>query len=73
MANIATSGDAVKSSPHNYARISAAAKYLQIGRSTLYEWCRKRAHEGFPQPIKAGARVSLIDLNALDAFLEGQA
>jgi predicted DNA-binding transcriptional regulator AlpA len=53
-----------------YARAAAAARHFQIGRSTLWQWCAKRA--GFPQPLRAGPRVSLFDLNAIDAFLKGQ-
>jgi predicted DNA-binding transcriptional regulator AlpA len=56
-----------------YARASAAASYFKIGRSTLYEWCRTRASEGFPQPLKVGPRVALFDLDALEAFMGARA
>jgi predicted DNA-binding transcriptional regulator AlpA len=59
----------VNPQPH-YARAAAAASHFKIGRSTLWQWCAKRS--GFPQPLRAGPKVSLFDLNAIDAFLRGQ-
>lgn len=58
---------------HRYARASAAAKHFQIARSTLWLWTKSRKHEGFPQPLKAGEKVTLFDINAIDAFLKAQA
>ena len=55
----------------NYARAKAACAHFQIARSTLWQWCRTR--EGFPQPLRAGPKVSLHDLNAIDAFLKSDA
>lgn len=46
------------------------AHYLKISLSTLWHWCKTR--EGFPKPIKAGQRVTLFDLNAIDAWLQSQ-
>lgn len=54
-----------------YARAAAAARHFQIGRSTLWEWARCRA--GFPKPIKAGPRVALFDLPAIERFISGGA
>ena len=51
----------------NYARAKAACAHFQIARSTLWQWIKTR--HGFPQPLKAGPKVSLHDLNAIDAFL----
>jgi predicted DNA-binding transcriptional regulator AlpA len=53
-----------------YARAKAACVHFQISRSTLWNWVRDR--HGFPQPLKAGAKVTLFDLNAIDAFLKAQ-
>jgi predicted DNA-binding transcriptional regulator AlpA len=54
-----------------YARAKAACAHFQIARSTLWQWIRTR--KGFPQPLKAGPKVSLHDLNAIDAFLKSDA
>lgn len=51
------------------ARPAAAAKYLSICRSTLYEWVRTRP--GFPKPHPIGPRVVLFDLDEIDAFIDG--
>ena len=56
--------------PH-YARAKTACAHFQIARSTLWQWIRTRP--GFPQPLKAGPKVSLHDLNAIDAFLKSDA
>jgi predicted DNA-binding transcriptional regulator AlpA len=56
--------------PH-YARAKAACAHFQIARSTLWQWTRSR--RGFPQPLKAGEKVTLFDINAIDAFLKAQA
>jgi predicted DNA-binding transcriptional regulator AlpA len=62
-----------KSAPEGrrLARPSAAARYLNVGRSTLYEWMRRRP--GFPQVRHLSARVSLFDLDELDAYVFGGA
>jgi predicted DNA-binding transcriptional regulator AlpA len=54
-----------------YARAKSACAHFQIARSTLWQWCRSRP--GFPQPLKAGEKVTLFDINAIDAFLKAQA
>lgn len=56
--------------PH-YARAKAACAHFQIARSTLWQWTKSR--RGFPQPLKAGEKVTLFDINAIDAFLKAQA
>jgi predicted DNA-binding transcriptional regulator AlpA len=53
-----------------YARAKTACNHFQISRSTLWNWVRDR--HGFPQPLKAGAKVTLFDLNAIDAFFKAQ-
>lgn len=55
----------------NYARAKVACAHFQISRSTLWQWCRSR--HGFPQPLRAGPKVTLFDINAIDAFLKAQA
>jgi predicted DNA-binding transcriptional regulator AlpA len=54
-----------------YARAKSACTHFQIARSTLWQWTKTR--EGFPQPLKAGEKVTLFDINAIDAFLKAQA
>ena len=54
-----------------YARAKLASAHFQIARSTLWKWVKTR--EGFPQPVKAGEKVTLFDINAIDAFLKAQA
>jgi predicted DNA-binding transcriptional regulator AlpA len=56
-----------------YARAKAACAHFQIARSTLWQWAKTRKQEGFPQPLKAGEKVTLFDINAIDAFLKAQA
>ena len=54
-----------------YARAKAACAHFQIARSTLWQWTKSR--HGFPQPLKTGEKVTLFDINAIDAFLKAQA
>ena len=54
-----------------YARAKATCAHFQIARSTLWQWIKTR--HGFPQPLKAGPKVSLHDLNAIDAYLKSDA
>jgi predicted DNA-binding transcriptional regulator AlpA len=56
--------------PH-YARAKVACAHFQIARSTLWQWTKTR--RGFPQPLKAGEKVTLFDINAIDAYLKAQA
>ena len=56
-----------------YARASAAAKHLYIGKNTLWQWAGPNGLVGFPKPIKAGPKVSLFDLTAIEACLKDQA
>ena len=56
--------------PH-YARAKTACAHFQIARSTLWQWIKQR--KDFPQPLKAGPKVSLHDINAIDAYLKAQA
>ena len=53
-----------------YARAKGACSHFQIARSTLWFWVKSRP--GFPQPLKAGAKVTLFDLNAIEEFLRSQ-
>lgn len=68
-----TSTSTVQSTDRNpqYARAKAACAHFQIARSTLWQWTKSR--QGFPQPLKAGEKVTLFDINAIDAFLKAQA
>ena len=51
------------------ARAAKAAAHLDISRSTLWHWAKTRP--GFPQPMKVGDRVTLFDLDAIDAYVVG--
>ncbi len=53
-----------------YARIKEASAHFRISRSTLWHWSKTK--DGFPRPIKAGQRVTLFDLNAIEAWLQSQ-
>ena len=54
-----------------FARAKATCEHFQIARSTLWLWAKKRP--GFPQPFKAGEKVTLFDLPAIEEFLRAQA
>lgn len=53
-----------------YERAKEAAQFLKISQSTLWEWAKSR--DDFPRPIKAGARVTLFDLTAIQSWLTSQ-
>ncbi|MGE0347702.1 MAG: helix-turn-helix transcriptional regulator [Hydrogenophaga sp.] len=48
-------------------RAKQAAQHFGIAHSTLWLWVKSK--EGFPQPIKASARVTLFDIDAIEQFL----
>lgn len=54
-----------------YARPKEVCQHLKIGRSTLWYWIKTQKE--FPRPIKAGQRVTLLDINAINAWLEERA
>jgi predicted DNA-binding transcriptional regulator AlpA len=49
-------------------RAKGAAAYFNIAPSTLWLWVKTR--DGFPQPLKAGEKVTLFDVAAIDAYLK---
>lgn len=53
-----------------YARAKTASRHFEIARSTLWLWAKTRP--GFPQPLKAGKKVTLFDLNAIESYLKSQ-
>ena len=63
--------DSTSAVPRNYARASGTCEHFKIARSTLWQWVKSRP--GFPKPLKAGQRVTLFDLDAIDAFLQSNA
>jgi predicted DNA-binding transcriptional regulator AlpA len=71
---MATPAPAVEPKPQ-YARPAEAAQHLRIGKSTLWQWCGSGpgARPGFPKPIKAGPKVSLFNITAIEAYLKAQA
>ena len=54
----------------DFKRPKQVADHLQIAVSTLWAWAASR--RGFPRPIKAGPRVTLFDMNAINTFLREQ-
>ena len=53
-----------------YGRIRDVLNLLCTDRTTLYRWSKERAD--FPKPIKAGPRVTLFDLDAIEAWIAKQ-
>ena len=50
-------------------RAGALAKTLDVAESTIWRW----THEGkFPKPIKLGERVTVWDLDEVEAFIAKQ-
>jgi predicted DNA-binding transcriptional regulator AlpA len=55
----------------NYSRAKGVCTHFQISPSTLWQWIKTRP--GFPQPLKAGQKTTLHDINAIDAYLRADA
>lgn len=53
----------------NFMRAKEASAYFRIAPSTLWNWVKTRP--GFPKPFKAGARVTLFDIVAIEDYLRG--
>lgn len=60
---------AYSQSPH-YMRAKKAAAHFRIAPSTLWHWVKTRP--GFPAPLKAGPKVTLFDIGAIEAYIKGQ-
>jgi predicted DNA-binding transcriptional regulator AlpA len=58
-------------SVQRFARAKGACNHFQIARSTLWLWAKTRP--GFPKPIKAGEKVTLFDIHAIEEFLMANA
>ncbi len=43
---------------------------IKISNSTLWHWTKTRSD--FPKPVKAGPRVTLFDLTAINQWLQNQ-
>jgi len=54
-----------------YRRAKEVCEYFRIARSTLWLWVKIRP--GFPQPLKAGPRVTLFDIVAIAEYLRRSA
>lgn len=61
----------VRPKAKNYARAKECAAHFKIAESTLWNWVSKR--EGFPQPKRAGPKVTLFDIDAIEEYLEALA
>ena len=57
----------------DYQRPAAVCERFKVARSTLWAWAKSRRKEGFPQPVKAGAKVTLFDCDAIERFIKSQA
>lgn len=53
-----------------YLRAREASDHFQISTSTLWHWVKNRPD--FPQPLKAGARVTLFDIEEIEQYLLAQ-
>lgn len=51
-----------------WERAKVVCEYLKISPTTLWHWAKYRPD--FPQPVKAGPRVTLFDLAAIDRHLQ---
>lgn len=56
--------------PKHLERPKQAARHFKIGVSTYWYWVATRP--GFPKPIKAGRGVTLVDINATEAYIFAQ-
>ena len=63
-----TANNLNKISTPRYARAAGAAIHFSVSKSTIWNWTKNRT--GFPAPFKAGERVTLFDLGAIDAYLK---
>jgi predicted DNA-binding transcriptional regulator AlpA len=59
------------SRPPRFARAKAVCCHFQIARSTLWLWAKTRP--GFPKPLKAGEKVTLFDIHAIEDYLKAEA
>lgn len=50
-----------------FLRAKEAAAYFRISVSTLWQWSKER-HD-FPSPIRAGKKVTLWDVDAIEGFI----
>ncbi|MFV0601943.1 MAG: helix-turn-helix transcriptional regulator [Brachymonas sp.] len=53
-----------------FERPRQVCQHLKISNSTLWHWCKTRPD--FPKPVKAGERVTLFDLAAINEWLRQQ-
>lgn len=60
----------MESTPYHLMRPKQAAKHFCIGVSTYWLWVKSRPN--FPQPIKAGPGVTLVDVLATENYLRAQ-
>jgi predicted DNA-binding transcriptional regulator AlpA len=57
--------------PPRFARAKAVCNHFQIAKSTLWLWAKTRP--GFPPPLKAGEKVTLFDIHAIEDYLRASA
>jgi excisionase family DNA binding protein len=63
------SGPCIERGEHRFARINAAAAYLDVHPATI----RKMVDDGKIHGYRSGQRLLRVDLNELDAFIAGEA
>ncbi len=54
-----------------FARTEETCRRYKIAPATLWRWIKTR--NDFPRPLKAGPRVTLHNLDAIDAFIAAKA
>ena len=53
-------------------RPKQAAAFLGISVPTLWRWAKNRKEDGFPQPVRLGARTTVFDQGELAGFRDKQ-
>lgn len=62
--------DAISKPQPQWERARKICEQIKISNSTLWHWAKTR--DDFPKPVKAGPRVTLFDLTAINQWLESQ-
>ena len=55
-----------------YLRPAEAARFIGIGLSTLWRYCKNHETTGFPQPKKISDRVTVFAKADLEAWVESR-
>ena len=55
-----------------YLRPADAARFIGVGLSTLWRYCKNHETTGFPQPKKVSERVTVFKRADLEAWVESR-